>query len=126
MNSPKLGLLLLTGALSMFSLTAIAGCGGNPEVVSSDAQGTGGLAEGGTGGTGVSGGPEINVGGGGSDAGGTGGGSGVVPTCGNRAMDDGEECDDGNADSGDGCDAQCQLEAGFSCPVPGSACEECG
>jgi cysteine-rich repeat protein len=30
--------------------------------------------------------------------------------CGNGQVDPGEECDDGNADSHDGCSAQCRLE----------------
>jgi cysteine-rich repeat protein len=34
--------------------------------------------------------------------------------CGNRAVDSGEQCDDGNVASGDGCDAACQVE-----PAPG-------
>jgi cysteine-rich repeat protein len=39
-----------------------------------------------------------------------------------------EACDDGNATSGDGCDAACDLEIGFVCPGPGVSCREvvCG
>jgi cysteine-rich repeat protein len=38
-----------------------------------------------------------------------------------------EACDDGDAASGDGCDASCALEAGgWACPVAGQACERCG
>jgi cysteine-rich repeat protein len=34
-----------------------------------------------------------------------------------------EHCDDGNNDSGDGCQADCLLaEAGYECPEPGGAC----
>ncbi len=33
------------------------------------------------------------------------------PECGNDKVDDGEECDDGNTQSGDGCSADCTLEA---------------
>ncbi|HEX5035668.1 MAG TPA: Calx-beta domain-containing protein [bacterium] len=33
-------------------------------------------------------------------------------TCGNGAVDSGEECDDGNAADGDGCNASCQTESG--------------
>lgn len=32
-------------------------------------------------------------------------------TCGNRLVDDGEACDDGNAVNGDGCSATCQSES---------------
>jgi MYXO-CTERM domain-containing protein len=34
----------------------------------------------------------------------------VAPGCGNGVVDVGEQCDDGNVVSGDGCSAQCQLE----------------
>ena len=34
-----------------------------------------------------------------------------------------EQCDDGNATSGDGCDATCSLEAGYSCQMPGQPCK---
>jgi len=32
------------------------------------------------------------------------------PVCGNNVLDEGEECDDGNNDDGDGCSAICQTE----------------
>ena len=35
--------------------------------------------------------------------------------CGNGVVDDGEECDDGNTDSGDGCSSTCVLEQGACC-----------
>eukprot|EP00050_Salpingoeca_kvevrii_P002742 m.201301 g.201301 ORF g.201301 m.201301 type:complete len:613 (-) comp10676_c0_seq1:182-2020(-) len=35
--------------------------------------------------------------------------------CGNGDLDDGEECDDENADSGDGCSSNCMVEAGWYC-----------
>lgn len=35
---------------------------------------------------------------------------GGAPTCGNGDVDPGEECDDGNATSGDGCDGECRDE----------------
>ncbi|MCB1701182.1 MAG: M4 family metallopeptidase [Pseudomonadales bacterium] len=40
--------------------------------------------------------------------------------CGDSILDIGETCDDGNAASGDGCSAVCQVESGFSCsdPIP--------
>ena len=39
-----------------------------------------------------------------------------------------ETCDDGNAVAGDGCDAGCEVEAGFVCEVPGTPCRQpaCG
>ena len=41
----------------------------------------------------------------------------VTPgVCGNKLLDGTEECDDGNAQSGDGCTAECKLE-----PVPSTA-----
>jgi fibro-slime domain-containing protein len=35
--------------------------------------------------------------------------------CGNGAVETGEDCDDGNTDSGDGCSKDCKVEAGFMC-----------
>ncbi|MEW5852545.1 MAG: DUF4215 domain-containing protein [Myxococcota bacterium] len=34
----------------------------------------------------------------------------ATPVCGNGAFEEGEQCDDGNTDPGDGCDATCQPE----------------
>lgn len=55
---------------------------------------------------------------------GTGGsGGGGSNTCGNNAIEAGEECDDGNMANGDGCDSTCQEETcGDGMPQPG----ECG
>lgn len=39
----------------------------------------------------------------------------LPPSCGDHIVQAGEECDDGNLVSGDGCDASCQLEGNF-CP----------
>ena len=39
--------------------------------------------------------------------------------CGNGAQEPGEECDDGNVDSDDGCSATCTLEPCLAAPVPG-------
>ncbi|MEO0604392.1 MAG: DUF4215 domain-containing protein, partial [Myxococcota bacterium] len=58
-----------------------------------------------------------------------------VDACGNLVIDDDEECDDGNKDDDDGCDAQCLLECGNEqidgdeeCDdgnrVPGDGCDE--
>src|SRR5262249_37016831 len=43
----------------------------------------------------------------------------VNPVCGDGAVNNGEQCDDGNAFGGDGCDANCQIEQGWTCPTPG-------
>ena len=43
-----------------------------------------------------------------------------VDLCGNGTLDTaaGENCDDGNRNSGDGCDEHCCAEIGFNCPWP--------
>jgi len=40
--------------------------------------------------------------------------------CGDAQLTGNEQCDDGNAESGDGCSATCQIEPGYTCtdPVP--------
>jgi cysteine-rich repeat protein len=43
--------------------------------------------------------------------------------CGDRILTAPEQCDDGNAQSGDGCSAMCTLEPGFICPAPGMPCQ---
>jgi fibro-slime domain-containing protein len=45
-------------------------------------------------------------------------------SCGNGVLDtnNGEQCDDGNANSGDGCNKLCQLEANYLCKDPGQPC----
>jgi fibro-slime domain-containing protein len=42
--------------------------------------------------------------------------------CGNGALETGEQCDDGNAASGDGCSASCQPEPGWICIALGAPC----
>ena len=43
--------------------------------------------------------------------------------CGNLMLDNGEQCDDGNIDIGDGCSASCQVEQGWICHTsPPSLC----
>ncbi len=45
------------------------------------------------------------------------------PACGDSLLNVvGETCDDGNTSSGDGCTANCRLEANFVCAAPGEAC----
>jgi uncharacterized protein (TIGR03382 family) len=38
-----------------------------------------------------------------------------VTSCGNGVVDAGEDCDDGNHATGDGCSATCHVEAGYTC-----------
>lgn len=42
--------------------------------------------------------------------------------CGDSVRGDTEGCDDGNAESGDGCSEDCFTEDGFRCPTPGQPC----
>jgi len=44
------------------------------------------------------------------------------PACGDRVVEAGETCDDGNTTPGDGCSGVCQIEPGYTCPTPGSPC----
>ncbi len=66
--------------------------------------------------------------GGSGGTGGSGGSAGVdgdMPAfCGDGLINrDGEVCDDGNAQSGDGCTAECtQIEVNHACPTPGAPC----
>ncbi len=45
----------------------------------------------------------------------TGGAGSVVPVCGDGIVIGTEVCDDGNTATGDGCDASCVVETGWSC-----------
>lgn len=42
--------------------------------------------------------------------------------CGDGARGQGERCDDGNTDAGDGCSAVCSIEAGYGCTGTPSVC----
>ena len=85
-------------------------------------------SSGGTGPVNTGAGPNIGVvGSAGSDDGCSGGAAACPvqpePACGDGLLNvDGEECDDGNGDSGDGCTATCMLEADSACPIPGEPC----
>jgi large repetitive protein len=46
----------------------------------------------------------------------------VPPVCGNGIVEPGEQCDDGNTLSGDGCSSTCQVEAGYQCTGQPSVC----
>ncbi len=48
--------------------------------------------------------------------------AGVSPVCGNSAIESGENCDDGNAISGDGCSSVCAVESNWSCIGSPSVC----
>ncbi|HEX2485197.1 MAG TPA: PQQ-dependent sugar dehydrogenase, partial [Myxococcota bacterium] len=48
-----------------------------------------------------------------------------APACGNGRSDPGEQCDDGNATSGDGCDANCRLTGcGNGLVTSGEQCDD--
>lgn len=47
-----------------------------------------------------------------------------VIACGNGFLDILEGCDDGNRESGDGCNEICQIENGWECKVPGQPCTQ--
>lgn len=47
----------------------------------------------------------------------------VAPRCGNGRIEEKEGCDDGNVAPGDGCDATCNVEVGWTCPTAGLRCE---
>lgn len=60
-----------------------------------------------------------------STSAGSGAGGGPVTPCGDGVVDDGEQCDDGDLASGDGCSATCQVEPFYQCTVPGpSSCSK--
>ncbi len=47
----------------------------------------------------------------------------AIPRCGDGNLDLDEACDDGNADGGDGCSADCSMiEPGHACGNPGDPC----
>lgn len=45
-----------------------------------------------------------------------------IRTCGDGVVDAGEQCDDGNQISGDGCSSTCTVEVGWYCNFAGGAC----
>lgn len=44
------------------------------------------------------------------------------PSCGNGAVEAGEQCDDGNMANGDGCSRTCQIEGCYTCAGQPSVC----
>lgn len=47
---------------------------------------------------------------------------GIPPSCGDGLLDPGEQCDDGNTSSGDGCEASCLITVGWVCIGSPSFC----
>lgn len=123
----------LCALFTFVTLLGVVHCGGNPEVKNgNDPSEAGASGSGKSGSANGGGGNNINVGASPGDGGDDGcdddscGGAANLPdpTCGDGLLNvDGEECDDANTDSGDGCTADCaQIEADFACPTPGDAC----
>ncbi|HJX63436.1 MAG TPA: pectin acetylesterase-family hydrolase [Polyangia bacterium] len=55
-------------------------------------------------------------------------GGGAAPTeevCGNGVVEAGEDCDDGNTNSGDGCSSTCNSESGWNCATPDGGKSTC-
>jgi len=50
----------------------------------------------------------------------------LLSVCGNGAIEQGEQCDDANLQSFDGCNGICQIEADHVCPMPGVPCISLG
>ena len=47
---------------------------------------------------------------------------GGYSVCGNGIIENDESCDDGNQESGDGCDSMCRIESGWVCIIEGEPC----
>jgi cysteine-rich repeat protein len=52
--------------------------------------------------------------------------NGASEVCGDGVITGSEACDDNNTNPGDGCDASCQIELGWTCTGEPSVCELCG
>ncbi len=109
---------------TLLAVFALARCGGVPQLstngnVVPDAGSSGGSPT-----TMDDGGPSINTGDNDASMSGSSsvgdGGSQVL--CGDGMIGKGEQCDDGNANAGDGCSGVCQIEPGYSCPTAGQPC----
>ncbi|MFK7997936.1 MAG: DUF4215 domain-containing protein [Polyangiales bacterium] len=48
-----------------------------------------------------------------------------IATCGDSMIAGPEQCDDGNADAADGCDALCQIERGYECTEDAAGLSTC-
>lgn len=106
-----------------------AACGGSTTInFVGDPDSTGGLGgNDGDGGGKASGGLGGDGSGGKKSTGGT-GGTVILGFCGDGIIDadEGEDCDDGNERSGDGCSSACAVEAPFVCSGEPSVCFTCG
>ncbi len=101
----------------MASVMALCACGQSTHDVNSNSTG-GSNSSGGTfngGATSDAGGVELD----GGDAASTG------EVCGNGVVELGEDCDDGNTNSGDGCSSTCNSESGWSCTTPDGGKSTC-
>ncbi len=106
----RLGAILLTFSCGCHVVSGLDGFEEGPPAVGGGSGGSGGIGGQAAGGAG-SGGEGGEVGAGGLGAGGLGGTGGThVAPCGNGTVDAGEECDDGNTEGQDGCDANCVVE----------------
>jgi fibro-slime domain-containing protein len=130
-NQPVVG----TGGIGAGGVGGIGGVGGL--MTGTDAGYPGGGASGSDGGIridgplgsgglqGTGGRPGTGGIGGYAGSGGTGGIS-YPSTCGNKKLEGSENCDDGNAVSGDGCSSTCHVEPGADCPNIGQPCIKFG
>lgn len=122
----------LTVCLALFTSSSVfVGCGDDPVTTTSSSSSSSGSTsssgvggEAGTGGSAGAGGNGGAAGAGGSAGAGGMGGSGGSPmiVCGDGTQDASEACDDGNTNGGDGCDASCAVEMGYSCSGSPSVC----
>lgn len=109
-NVPRLFRSIARGAGFAAALSllvpVVTGCGGDStqEPTGQGGKGTGGLGTGGAD-AGVTPDGAVESGAGGTAEAGTGG---VPSTCGNKVVDPGEQCDDGNNDNTDGCTDACR------------------
>ncbi len=117
------GLQLDGGPTSDASTDGSAGTESGGSTGSGGASGTGGASAGGgtasAGGTSANGGTS-GAGGGAASGGAADAGSGAAPRCGDGVINvAGEQCDDGNETSGDGCSSKCKLEntCGTATPI---------
>ncbi len=123
--------LRVLGACGVW-LAIQTGCGGNPSLVNPDDGTNGGSSSGGTGNTSTGGSLVIGTGGEGDTTGDA--GAGATPNnsyvCGNKELEPGEFCDDGNTDDDDGCSGDCQdVDLDYDCSTIGEPCVkvvECG
>ncbi len=100
------------------------GCGGNPSVSNPDDGTNGGTSTAGSGtGTGAGGSFVIGVGGEGDTGAGGAGEPPLTYVCGNKELEPGEFCDDGNTADNDGCSADCKdVDLDYDCSTVGEPC----